>query len=117
MAILGAGAMGELLAGGMLRAGWARRELVLAARRPERQKEIELRAGVHTGEAELVGDDVAGMAVHIAARVAACAGAGEVLTSSTVRELVVGSPVVFEDRGEHELKGVPGRWRLHAVGG
>jgi class 3 adenylate cyclase len=79
--------------------------------------DIEVRAGVHTGEIELRGADVAGMAVHIGARVAALATAGEVLVSGTVPPLVAGSGLVFEDRGEHELKGVPGSWRLFAVEG
>lgn len=78
---------------------------------------IEVRAGVHTGEVELLGDDVGGMAVNIGARVGALAGAGEVLVSSTVRELVVGSGIEFSDRGAHPLKGVPGEWRLFAVAG
>jgi class 3 adenylate cyclase len=77
---------------------------------------IELRAGVHTGEVELIGADVGGMAVHIGARVAAMAGAGEVLVSQTVKDLVVGSGLQFAERGEHELKGVPGEWRLYALG-
>ncbi len=81
-----------------------------------RPLDIEIRAGVHTGECELLGSDVAGMAVHIAARVCALADAGEVLASRTVRDLVVGSGIGFRDRGEHELKGVPGRWELLAVG-
>jgi pimeloyl-ACP methyl ester carboxylesterase/class 3 adenylate cyclase len=76
---------------------------------------VEVRAGVHTGECELIGDDVGGMAVHIGARVAAKAQPGEVLVSSTVRDLVVGSGFEFTDRGSHELKGVPGEWRLLAV--
>jgi pimeloyl-ACP methyl ester carboxylesterase len=76
---------------------------------------IEVRAGVHTGECELLGDDVGGMAVHIGARVAAKAGPGEVLVSSAVRDLVVGSGIEFDDRGIHELKGVPGDWTLLAV--
>jgi class 3 adenylate cyclase len=74
---------------------------------------IEVRAGLHTGEIEVRGDDVAGMAVHIGARVASCAGPGEVLVSATVKDLVVGSGIEFLDRGEHELKGVPGSWRLY----
>jgi class 3 adenylate cyclase len=78
---------------------------------------IELRAGLHSGEIELRGDDVAGMAVHIGARVSALAGAGEVFVSSTVKDLVAGSGIDFEDRGEHELKGVPGSWKIHAVTG
>jgi pimeloyl-ACP methyl ester carboxylesterase/class 3 adenylate cyclase len=76
---------------------------------------IEIRAGVHTGECELIGDDVGGMAVHIGARVVAHAAPGEVLVSSTVKDLVVGSGIEFADRGAHELKGVPGEWRLLAV--
>jgi class 3 adenylate cyclase len=78
---------------------------------------IDLRAGRHTGEIELVGDDVAGIAVHIGARVLAKAGDGEVLVSSTVKDLVAGSGINFIERGEHELKGVPGAWRLFAVEG
>jgi class 3 adenylate cyclase len=78
---------------------------------------IDLRAGLHSGEIELRGDDVAGMAVHIGARVSALAGAGEVFVSSTVKDLVAGSGLDFEDRGEHELKGVPGTWRVFAVAG
>jgi class 3 adenylate cyclase len=76
---------------------------------------IEARAGLHTGECELRGDDIAGMAVHIAARVSAAAGPSEVLVSSTVKDLVVGSGIDFADRGAHELKGVPGEWRLFAA--
>jgi class 3 adenylate cyclase len=76
---------------------------------------IEIRAGLHTGECEMIGDDVGGLAVHIGARVSQCAGPGEVLVSSTVKDLVVGSGIDFDDRGERELKGVPGRWRLFAV--
>lgn len=78
---------------------------------------IAIRAGVHTGELELVGDDVGGMAVHLGARVSAKAGPGEVLVSSTVRDLVVGSDLRFADVGEHELKGIPGRWRLYRLEG
>jgi class 3 adenylate cyclase/alpha-beta hydrolase superfamily lysophospholipase len=73
---------------------------------------LSLRTGVHTGECELRGADVSGIAVHIAARVAAAAGPGEVLVSSTVHDLVVGSGLEFEERGERELAGVPGSWRL-----
>ncbi len=80
-----------------------------------RALEIDIRAGVHTGEIEIVGDDVAGLGVHIAARVMSAAGAGEVLVSRTVADLVTGSGITFEERGEHELKGVPGRWGLFAV--
>ena len=75
---------------------------------------LEIRAGLHTGECEIVGDKLAGIAVHIGARVAGEAGPGEVLVSSTVRDLVAGSGLEFEDRGEVELKGVPGEWRLYA---
>jgi class 3 adenylate cyclase len=78
---------------------------------------VEIRAGLHTGECEVRGDDVAGMAVHIGARVGSLAGPGEVLVSSTVKDLVVGSGIEFEDRGEHELKGVPGAWRVYAATG
>jgi class 3 adenylate cyclase len=76
---------------------------------------LSIRAGLHTGECELIGDDVGGIAVHIGARVAATARAGEVLVSSTVKDLVVGSGIQFVDRGSHRLKGVPGSWRLFAV--
>jgi class 3 adenylate cyclase len=76
---------------------------------------LELRAGLHTGECELVGDKVAGIAVHIGARVAAAAQPGEVLVSRTVKDLVAGSGIELADRGEHELKGVPGTWQLFAV--
>ena len=76
-----------------------------------------MRAGVHTGEVEVRGDDLGGLAVHIAARVMSAAEPGEVMVSSTVKDLLAGTDVAFEDRGEHELKGVPGRWHLFAVGG
>jgi class 3 adenylate cyclase len=76
---------------------------------------LEIRAGCHTGEIELDGDSVRGLAVHIGARVSSLARPGEVLVSSTVKDLVAGSGLVFEDRGEHELKGVPDVWRLYAV--
>lgn len=76
---------------------------------------VEIRAGLHTGEVELLDDTVGGVAVHIGARVAAQAGAGEVLVSSTVRDLVAGSGIQFEDRGAQVLKGVPGEWRLFRV--
>jgi class 3 adenylate cyclase len=76
---------------------------------------IEVRAGLHTGECEVMNGDVGGIAVHTGARVSDQAGAGEVLVSSTVRDLVAGSGIEFEDRGSHELKGVPGEWRLYAV--
>jgi class 3 adenylate cyclase len=82
-----------------------------------RQLGIEIRAGVHTGECEVRNGDLAGMAVHIGARVGACAEPGEVLVSGTVKDLVVGSELRFADRGAHELKGVPGEWRLYSVVG
>jgi class 3 adenylate cyclase len=76
---------------------------------------IDLRAGLHTGECEVRDGDLAGLAVHIAARIGALAGPREVLISSTVKDLVAGSGIEFRERGEQELRGVPGRWRLYAV--
>jgi class 3 adenylate cyclase len=76
---------------------------------------IEVRAGLHTGECEVRGDDIGGIGVHIGARVSALAGPNDVLVSSTLRDLVIGSGLPFEERGAHELKGVPGEWRLFAV--
>jgi class 3 adenylate cyclase len=76
---------------------------------------IDIRAGLHTREVEHVGDQRAGIAVHAAARVAGLAQPSEVLVSQTVKDLVVGSDLVFEDRGVHELRGVPGEWRLYSV--
>ncbi len=76
---------------------------------------IEVRAGLHTGECEIRGDDIGGIAVHIGARVSALAGPSDVLVSSTLRDLVIGSGLEFEDRGTHQLKGVPGDWHLFAV--
>jgi class 3 adenylate cyclase len=76
---------------------------------------IEVRVDVHAGEVEVRGEDIAGMAVHIASRVAGLSGAGEVLVSSTVREIVTGSRREFTERGEHTLKGVSGTWRLYAL--
>jgi len=76
---------------------------------------VAVRTGIHTGEIELRDDDIGGVAVHIASRVITFASPGEILTSSTVKDLVVGSDLSFSDRGEHELKGVPGRWRLFAA--
>jgi class 3 adenylate cyclase len=78
---------------------------------------LAVRIGVHTGEIEQRGDDVAGIAVHIGQRVCALAGPGEILASSSVPPLVAGSGIEFTDRGEHELKGVPGHWRVYAVEG
>jgi class 3 adenylate cyclase/pimeloyl-ACP methyl ester carboxylesterase len=77
---------------------------------------VHIRIGIHTGECELIGDDVGGMAVHIASRVSGLAGPSEILVSGTVFGTVVGGPFTFEDRGFHELKGVPGRWPLFALG-
>ena len=76
---------------------------------------LAMRVGIHTGECERVGEKLAGLAVSIGARVSAAAAAGEVLVSGTVRDLVAGSGFAFEDRGERELKGVPGSWRLYSV--
>jgi len=76
---------------------------------------VEIRAGIHTGECELDGQKIRGIAVHTGARIASLAGPGEVLISHTVKDLVAGSGLEFEDRGEHELKGVPGEWRLYAA--
>jgi class 3 adenylate cyclase len=76
---------------------------------------VDVRAGLHTGEIDLVDGDIGGIAVHLGARVMGEAGSGETVVSSTVKDLVVGSEIAFEDRGEHELKGVPGTWRLFAV--
>jgi class 3 adenylate cyclase len=76
---------------------------------------LRMRAALHTGEIELLGDDIGGIAVHIAARLLGLSGPGEVLVSSTVKDLVVGSGITFEDRGAHALKGVPEQWRVFAV--
>ena len=78
---------------------------------------LHIRAGLHTGEVELAGDDVRGLAVHVGARVGAVAKPNEVLVSQMVKDLVAGSGIEFEDGGEHELKGVPGTWKLFAVKG
>ena len=88
----------------------------LAIKDAARALEVAVRIGIHTGECELIGDDVGGMAVHIASRVAGLAADDEVLVSGTVFGTVVGGPFSFEDRGFHELKGVPGRWPLFALG-
>jgi class 3 adenylate cyclase len=90
-------------------------ECALAIRQSLSTFDILVRAGMHTGEVELRGNDVAGMTVHIASRVSALAAPGEVLVSSIVKDLVVGSDIEFAPREEHELKGVPGKWRLFAV--
>jgi class 3 adenylate cyclase len=76
---------------------------------------VDLRVGLHTGECEVRGDDLGGLAVHVAARVAALASPGEILVSGMVKDLVAGSAIEFSDRGEHPLKGVPGTWQLFAV--
>ncbi len=86
-----------------------------AVRDTVRELGLEIRAGLHTGECELMGDNVGGLAVHIGARVSAKAGAGQILVSSTVKDLVAGSAILFKDRGSHALKGIPGRWHLYAV--
>jgi class 3 adenylate cyclase len=75
---------------------------------------LDIRAGLHTGECEEIDDNIGG-SVHIGARVAALASAGQVFVSSTVRDLVAGSGLLFVDQGEHSLKGVPGEWRVFAV--
>ena len=76
---------------------------------------LNIRVGLHTGECEVRGNDLGGLAVHIAARVGAMADPGEVMVSRTVKDLVAGSGIEFVDRGEHELKGVPGTWKLFAA--
>jgi class 3 adenylate cyclase/TolB-like protein len=93
-----------------IRCAWAIREAV-------RELGLELRSGIHAGEVEGEGADIGGITVHIGARVAALAGPGEVLVSQAVRELVTGTAFRFEDRGVHQLKGVPGEWRIHALKG
>ena len=80
-----------------------------------RELGLEIRSGLHTGECEIRGEDTAGVAVHLAARVSALAGPGELLVSRTVRDLVAGSGVRFEDRGTHELRGFPEDWQIFAV--
>jgi class 3 adenylate cyclase len=84
-------------------------------RRRGQGRELDVRAGIHTGECELIGDKIAGIAVVTSARISSLASPGEVLVSSTVKDLVAGSGFVVEERGEHGLKGVPGAWRLYAV--
>jgi class 3 adenylate cyclase len=85
---------------------------IIAAVRP---LGLEIRAGLHTGECEVIGEKLAGLAVHIASRVQATAAPGEVLVSQTLRDLTAGSGLRYEDRGNQALKGVPGEWRLYAV--
>ena len=89
----------------------------IAIRDEVKDLDLEIRAGLHVGEIEVLPGDVAGLAVHIAARVAALAEANEILVSSTVKDLVVGSGLDFKDRGPRDLKGVPGSWQLYAVSG
>ena len=87
----------------------------LAIAEAVRTHSLDVRAGVHAGECQVVGDRLAGIAVHVAARVCALADPGEVLASGTVRDLVAGSGIRFEDRGLHELRGVPEAWQLYRV--
>jgi class 3 adenylate cyclase len=82
-----------------------------------RELNLQVRAGIHTGECQVIGEKIAGVAVNAGSRIAATALPGEVLVSSTVRDLVAGSNFAFEERGEHELKGILGHWRLYAVTG
>jgi class 3 adenylate cyclase len=91
-------------------------ECALEVVRAVRALGIEIRAGLHTGEVEVAGDDVHGIAVHIAARIVALAGSGEVLVSASMPSLVLGSGLRFEDRGAHTLKGVPDEWHVFLVG-
>jgi class 3 adenylate cyclase len=87
----------------------------LAIAKGARSLGLEVRAGVHTGECEVLGETLAGIAVHTGARIAAAGDAGEVLASQTVKDLVAGSGLEFDDRGEQEFKGVPGRWPIYAA--
>jgi hypothetical protein len=87
----------------------------LAICRHADEEGVQVRAGVHAGECEVTDDDISGVAAHIGSRIMTLAGPGEVLVSATVRDLVFGSGVEFEARGEHDLKGVPGKWAVHAV--
>ena len=89
----------------------------VALRESTRALGLETRAGIHTGECELIGDDIAGIAVHIASRAESAGRPGEVTTTSTVKDLVIGSGLEFTGRGVHQLKGVPGEWSLYAVSG
>jgi class 3 adenylate cyclase len=76
---------------------------------------LHVRAGIHSGECEVIGENLGGIAVHIGARITALAGADETLVSQTVKDAVIGSGIRFDDRGTHELKGVPGEWQVYAV--
>jgi class 3 adenylate cyclase len=98
---------------GPARAILCAREVIAGAR----ELGLSIRAGIHTGECEVSGEKVAGVAVHIGARVAGEARGGEVLVSRTVKDLVAGSGLVFADRGTHQLKGVPDEWQLFAASG
>jgi class 3 adenylate cyclase len=86
-----------------------------AIREAAATRRIAIRAGLHAGEWEVMGAKLGGIAIHIGARVAGTAGAGEILVSRTVKDMVAGSDLEFEDRGKHSLRGIPGEWRLHAV--
>jgi class 3 adenylate cyclase len=86
-----------------------------AIRDGSRQLGVDVRAGIHTGEIELRESDIAGLAVHIGQRICAYADPGEVMVSRTVVDLVVGSGIKFSDRGDHQLRGVPGTWKIFAV--
>lgn len=88
-----------------------------AVRERARAQGIDLRAGIHTGECEIIGDKLGGIAVHTGSRVASKAEPGEILVSQTVKDLVAGSGLQFAERGVHSLKGVPGEWRLYAFAG
>ena len=90
-------------------------ECARAAREAVKRLGIEIRAGIHTGECELQGIKLTGMAVHVAARIQGLAGPGDILVSSTVRDIVVGSDMRFEDRGQHSLRSTPGEWRLFSL--
>ncbi len=84
---------------------------------PDSRAGLDLRVGIHTGEVEIVGDDVAGIAVHLASRISALAGAGEIYVSRTVKDLVIGSTIEFEGRVTHQLKGIPDEWEILSVSG
>ena len=86
-----------------------------AAREAVKRLGIDIRVGIHTGECELQGRTLTGMAVHVAARIQGLAGPGDILVSSTVKDIVAGSDARFEDRGQHSLKGMPGEWRLFSL--
>ncbi len=77
--------------------------------------DLQIRCGIHTGEVELRNGDIGGLAVHLAARIMATAGAGEIIASRTVKDLVIGSEIAFQDRGSHVLKGIEGEWQIYSV--